>query len=130
MAVYGSLEKDVVHYYSFDLEEGERILSLSFQVLRCKRKGFSSCPGAPGSGIKDGRAATGAVGPAREASDLKILIAEGKSAASAVYEPFGPSSFIEWQRLTYPHQNRPATMRRFIAMLIVLATAQMAKVAL
>ena len=31
----------------------------------------------------------------REASNLKTLTAEGKSAANAVYEPFGPSSFIE-----------------------------------
>jgi MFS family permease len=48
----------------------------------------------------------------REASDLKNLIADGKSAASAVYEPFGPSSFIELAEINI---SAPESARYFAA---------------
>ena len=94
-AVYGSLEKDVVHYYSFDLEEGERIYLSLFKSSDAKEKDFLPALVLLGPGLEYGRDAAGQLALPREASNLKILTAEGKNAANAVYEPFGPSSFIE-----------------------------------
>ena len=63
-AVYGSLEKDVVHYYSFDLEEGERIYLSLFKSSDAKEKDFLPALVLLGPGLNDGRTAAGAVGPA------------------------------------------------------------------
>ncbi len=94
-AVYGSLEKDVVHYYSFDLEEGERIYLSLFKSSDVKERDFLPALVLLGPGLETGSLPPGQLALPREASNLKILTAEGKSAANAVYEPFGPSSFIE-----------------------------------
>jgi len=94
-AVYGSLEKDVVHYYSFDLEEGERIYLSLFKSADAKESDFLPALVLLGPGLN----ASGQLPPQltlpREASALKILTADGKNAAGAVYEPFGPGSFKE-----------------------------------
>ena len=84
-----------MHYYSFDLEEGERIYLSLFKSSDAKEKDFLPALVLLGPGLKTGGLPPGQLALPREASDLKILTAEGKSAASAVYEPFGPSSFIE-----------------------------------
>jgi len=110
-AVYGSLEKDVVHYYSFDLEEGERIYLSLFKSSDAKEKDFLPDLVLLGPGLKDGEKPDQLALP-REASDLKTLIAEGKSAASAVYEPFGPSSFIELAEINI---SAPESARYFAA---------------
>jgi hypothetical protein len=94
-AVYGSLLKDQVHYYSFDLQEGERIYLSLFKSADAKENDFLPAllllgPGLNTSGLPPGRLALPV-----QASDLKILPAESKGAANAVYEPFGPSSFKE-----------------------------------
>jgi len=94
-AVYGSLEKDVVHYYSFDLLEGERIYLSLFKSSDGKERDFLPALTLLGPGLKTGGLPPGHLALPPQASDLKILTAEGKSAANAVYEPFGPSSFIE-----------------------------------
>lgn len=96
-AVYGTLEKGIVHYYSFDLEEGERIYLSLFKSADPKEKDFRPAllllgPGLNGSAI--------ALPPENlslppQASGLRILAAESRDAATAVYEPFGPSSFRE-----------------------------------
>ncbi len=94
-AVYGSLEKDQVHYYSLDLEEGERIYLSLFKSADAKENDFLPAllllgPGLNASGLPPGQLSLPA-----QASDMKILAAESKGAADAVYEPFGPSSFRE-----------------------------------
>ena len=111
-AVYGSLEKDVVHYYSFDLEEGERIYLSLFKSSDAKEKNFLPALVLLGPGLKTGGLPPGQLALPREASDLKIQIAEGKSAASAVYEPFGPSSFIELAEINI---SAPESARYFAA---------------
>jgi hypothetical protein len=94
-AVYGALEKDLVHYYSFDLEEGERIYLSLFKTADLKEKDFLPAllllgPGLNGRSLLPERLAL-----PPQASSLKILAAESKDAATAEYEPFGPSSFRE-----------------------------------
>lgn len=94
-AVYGSLEKDVVHYYSFDLVEGEQIYLSLFKSSDAKEKNFLPALLLLGPGLKNGEKPARQLTLPPQASELKILTAEAKSAASAVYEPFGPSSFKE-----------------------------------
>ena len=94
-AVYGSLANDIVHYYSFDLEKGDRIYLSLFKSSDAKEKTFLPVLALLGPGLETGGEQPGHLTLPREAFDLKILTAEGKSAANAVYEPFGPSSFIE-----------------------------------
>ena len=94
-AVYGSLEKDAVAYYSFDLEAGERIYLSLFKSSDAREKDFLPSlvllgPGLNASGLLPEQLAL-----PRVALGLKILAADGKNAAGAVYEPFGPSSFQE-----------------------------------
>ncbi len=94
-AVYGSLLKDQAHYYSFDLQDGERIYLSLFKSAEAKENDFLPAllllgPGLNTSGLPPGQLALPV-----QASDLKILAAESKYAAAAVYEPFGPSSFKE-----------------------------------
>ena len=110
-AVYGSLEKDVVHYYSFDLEEGERIYLSLFKSSDVKERDFLPALVLLGPGLKDGEKPDHLALP-REASNLKTLTAEDKSAASAVYEPFGPSSFIELAEINI---SAPESARYFAA---------------
>jgi hypothetical protein len=94
-AVYGSLLKGQVHYYSFDLQEGERIYLSLFKSADAKEEDFLPAllllgPGLNASGLPPGQLAL-----PPQASGLKILAAESKGAVAAVYEPFGPSSFKE-----------------------------------
>jgi len=94
-AVYGSLEKDGVHYYNFDLEEGERIYLSLFKSSDAKERDFLPGLVLLGPGLKDGEKLARQLALPSQASALKTLAAEGKSAANAIYEPFGPSNFIE-----------------------------------
>ncbi|MGB5100515.1 MAG: hypothetical protein WBN94_07965 [Methanothrix sp.] len=98
-AVYGSLEKGGVAYYSFDLEAGERIYLSLFKSSDAKEGDFLPAlvllgPGLNTIGLPPGQSATSLLLPG-EASGLKMMAADGKSAAGVVYEPFGPSSFKE-----------------------------------
>ncbi|MDD1749915.1 MAG: hypothetical protein LUO89_08565 [Methanothrix sp.] len=96
-AVYGSLERDGVHYYSFDLEEGERIYLSLFKSSDAKEKDFLPALALIGPGLKTAEMPARQLSLPPQASRLKILAAEGKGkkAINATYEPFGPSSFIE-----------------------------------
>lgn len=96
-AAYGSLERGGVHYYSFDLEEGEIIYLSLFKSADAKEKDFLPGLVLLGPGLKGGKepARQLALPPQALASDLKMLAAESRGATTAVYEPFGPSSFIE-----------------------------------
>jgi hypothetical protein len=94
-AVYGTLDRDIVHYYSFDLEEGERIYLSLFKTADLKERDFLPAllllgPGLNGSALPPEKMAL-----PPQASSLKMLAAESKYAAAAEYEPFGPSSFRE-----------------------------------
>ncbi len=94
-AVYGSLEKDVVHYYSFDLEEGERIYLSLFKSSDAKEKDFLPALVLLGPGLNTSVLPPRQLALPRVALGLKILAANGKNEDGAVYEPFGPSSFQE-----------------------------------
>jgi hypothetical protein len=94
-AVYGSLEKNGVHYYSLDLEEGERIYLSLFKSADAKESGFLPALVLLGPGLNAGGQLPQQLALPREASVLKIRAADGNNAAGAVYEPFGPGSFKE-----------------------------------
>ena len=51
-AVYGTLERDGVHYYSFDLEEGERIYLSLFKSSDAKERDFLPALALLGPGLK------------------------------------------------------------------------------
>jgi hypothetical protein len=94
-AVYGSLEKDVVHYYSFDLEKDERIYLSLFKSSDAKEKDFLPALTLLGPGLNTSVQPPRQLALPRVALGLKILAANSKNADGAVYEPFGPSSFQE-----------------------------------
>ena len=94
-AVYGSLEKDGVHYYSFDLEEGERIYLSLFKSSDARENEFHPALALLGPELMTGGQPPVQLALPPQYPDLKILAADGKSAVNATYEPFGPSSFKE-----------------------------------
>jgi len=107
-AVYGTLEKDLVHFYSFDLQEGERIYLSLFKSADAEENDFLPVLLLLGPGLNAGGKAPGQLALPPQASGWKILAAEDKGAANAVYEPFGPSSFKEISEinLTAPQSAR------------------------
>jgi hypothetical protein len=94
-AVYGPLLQGQVHYYSFDLQEGERIYLSLFKSADAKEKDFLPALFLLGPGLNASGQPPGQLVLPSQASGLKILAAESKGAVAAVYEPFGPSSFKE-----------------------------------
>jgi hypothetical protein len=94
-AVYGTLDRDIVHYYSFDLEEGERIYLSLFKTADLNEKDFLPALLLLGPGLNGSAILPEKMDLPPQASSLKILAAESKGAFPAVYEPFGPSSFRE-----------------------------------
>ncbi|OPY53429.1 MAG: hypothetical protein A4E49_01394 [Methanosaeta sp. PtaU1.Bin112] len=94
-AVYGTLDKDIVHYYSFDLEEGERIYLSLFKTADLLEKDFLPALLLLGPGFGGSSHLPENLKLPPQASSLKILVAESRGAFPAVYEPFGPSSFRE-----------------------------------
>lgn len=107
-AAYGSLLKGQVHYYSLDLDEGERIYLSLFKSADAKEKDFLPALLLLGPGLNASGQPTEQLTLPPQASNLKIQAAEIKGAADAVYEPFGPSSFMEISEinLTAPKSAR------------------------
>jgi hypothetical protein len=94
-AVYGTLDRDIVHYYSFDLEEGERIYLSLFKTADPEEKDFRPALLLLGPGLNGSSLLSENLILPPKASGLKILAAVSKDAVASVYEPFGPSSFRE-----------------------------------
>ena len=94
-AVYGTLERDGVHYYCFDLLEGERIYLSLFKSSDAKERDFLPALALLGPGLNTDGLLPEQLASPTQASDLEILMAEDKNSANATYEPFSPSSFIE-----------------------------------
>jgi len=94
-AVYGSLGTDQVHYYSFDLEDGERIYLSLFKSADAKEVDFYPSLVLLGTGLNTSDLPSEQLALPREASGLKILAANSKNTDGTIYEPFGPSSFKE-----------------------------------
>ena len=94
-AVYGLLPEQAAHYYSLDRKEGERIYLSLFKTADPGESGFRPSLLLLGPGLEE------AIKPDQRpplppgAWELRLLRAESRIAASATYEPFGPSSFIE-----------------------------------
>ncbi len=94
-AIYGVLEPDVVQYYSFDMELGERIYLKLQKSADPEEKDFQPNLVLLGPGLEpSGQLPDDVVLPA-SLKDLGILTVHGSNAANATYEPFGPSSYIE-----------------------------------
>ena len=93
-AVYGSLEQSEAQYYSFDMEEGERIYFSLFKSADARERDFQPALVLLGPGLDAGVRPVPQLDLPPQASYLKMLAAEEKGTTSAVYEPFGPSSFI------------------------------------
>ena len=115
-AIYAVLENETVHYFSFDVREGERIYLGLLKSTDPADEGF--LPDllliGPGIGVQSGSSAQqpegntsleGAVLLENSAipkniilpeslKDLGALAADGREGITT-YEPFGPSSFIE-----------------------------------
>ncbi|MGV8175828.1 MAG: hypothetical protein ACP5OU_09020 [Methanothrix sp.] len=94
-ALYGSLQNDAVHYYSFEIEEGKLIQLSLFKSADMDEADFQPELLLMGPGLEDDIGAAGLPDLPGFASDFGLLRAEGMSAQAATYEPFGPSSFIE-----------------------------------
>ena len=97
-AAYGSLDGGA-HYYSIDVQQGDRIYLSLFKSTDPGERDFQPAlallgPGLPPENSTLPRSSLQLSLPPW-ATELKMVAAEARGAASAVYEPFGPSSFIE-----------------------------------
>lgn len=97
-AAYGSLDGGA-HYYSIDVQQGDRIYLSLFKSTDPGERDFQPAlallgPGLPPENSTLHRSSLQLSLPPW-ATKLKMVAAEARGAASAVYEPFGPSSFIE-----------------------------------
>jgi hypothetical protein len=111
--VYGSLYGNMTHYYSFDVEKGERIYLSLFKSTDRNEQSFSPELLLIGPKLTGEVARPGLTLLPGEASDLEIMAAEPKS-ASAAYEPFGPSSLIVLSEINI---TAPETARYYAAVL-------------
>jgi len=98
-AAYGSLGEGV-HYYSIDVQQGDRIYLSLFKSTDPKEKDFQPAlallgPELPSEGTVSPQLSRLQLSLPPQASELKISSARIGGSKSAVYEPFGPSSFIE-----------------------------------
>jgi hypothetical protein len=94
-AIYGVLEPDMVQYYSFDRELGERIDLMLSKSADPKEKDFQPNLVLLGPGLEPSGQLPDDVVLPTGLEDLGILTVQGSEAANATYEPFGPSSYIE-----------------------------------
>jgi hypothetical protein len=111
-AVYGSMEQSEAHYYSFDMEKGERIYLSLFRSADAKERDFQPALALLGPGLDAGVRPAPQLDLPPQASYLKMLAAEEKGTTSAVYEPFGPGSFIELAEINI---TAPESARYFAA---------------
>lgn len=94
-AIYGFLEPDMVHYYSFDMKKEERIYLNLLKSTDPEEKNFQPNLVLLGPGVEQsGQLPDDVVLPA-SLGDLGTLTVYGREAAKATYEPFGPGSYIE-----------------------------------
>lgn len=107
-AIYGSLPDDAAHYYSFDMDEGDRIYLSLFKSADCKESDFQPELLLIGPALNEEIRLAELPDLPGIASDLKFLRAEEKSAKAATYEPFGPSSFMDLSEIniTAPESAR------------------------
>ncbi len=109
-AVYGTLN-NAVHYYSIDSEEGERISVSLFKSTDPNEGDFQPAMVLLGPGLEGDRKALHLALPAA-AREMNAIAAEEASAKSAVYEPFGPSSFLEISKINI---TAPQSARYYVA---------------
>ena len=94
-AIYGILKPEMVQYYSFDRELGERLYLMLLRSTDLKDNDFQPNLVLIGPGVKSsGQLSKNVVLPA-SLKELGAMAVYGKRAANATYEPFGPSSYIE-----------------------------------
>lgn len=109
--VYGSLYGDETHFYSFDVGAGDRIYLSLFKSTDRNEEAFFPEIFLIGPNLMDQQEPSGLPTLPKEASDLKIMAAKPK-AASATYEPFGPSSLIILSEINI---TAPETARYYAA---------------
>jgi hypothetical protein len=111
-AIYGFLGPESAHYYSLDLEEGQRIYLSLLKSANPKEASFQ--PGfalmGPGLGIA-GQLPDQVRLPAAP-EDYGILAVTGRMPEQATYEPFGPSSYYDLAELDLP---APESARYYVA---------------
>ncbi|MDD1736342.1 MAG: hypothetical protein LUQ21_02655, partial [Methanothrix sp.] len=106
-AVYGLLPEQAAHYYSLDRKEGERIYLSLFRTADPAENGYRPALLLIGPGLKEDIKPDHLPPLPPGAWQLKLLRADEKT-ATATYEPFGPSSFIELAEIniTAPEAGR------------------------
>lgn len=91
---YGFLN-DAAHYYSMDVEEGERIRLSLFKSADPEEGDFHPALVLLGPGLPESSGPLPRLSLPPGASELRVMAAEAGGAEDAVYEPFGPSSLVE-----------------------------------
>ena len=107
-AVYGLLPEQKAHYYSLDRKEGERIYLSLFKTADPGESRFHPSLQLIGPGLDVAIKPDHWPALPPGALELKLRQAEEKTAISATYEPFGPSSFIDLAEIniTAPEAGR------------------------
>jgi hypothetical protein len=94
-AIYGFLEPDMVHYYSFDMMKDERIYLKLLKSTDPKEEDFQPNLVLLGPGLESSGQLPEDLALPASLKDPGVLTVYGREAANATYEPFGPSSYIE-----------------------------------
>jgi hypothetical protein len=111
-AIYGILKPEMVQYYSFDLEKGDRIYLGLLKSTDPKDRDFQPNLVLLGPGLKtSGELPKNVVLPAG-LENFGSLTVYGIGATNATYEPFGPSSYIEMAEI---NTSAPQSARYYAA---------------
>jgi hypothetical protein len=108
-AIYSFLEGGRPQYYRFDAEQGQRIYLSLLASTNLREVGFQPSMALLGPGLESkGDPPLGLEVPA----GYGHLAAEGHRAGSAIYEPFGPSSYYHLAEIDLP---APQSGRYYVA---------------
>ena len=101
-AIYGSLPPNSAQYYYLDLEKGQRIYLSLLRSTNPEEGDFLPGLALLGPGLDAGGQLPIQVTLPGSLEGYGFLSVPGRSAPSATYEPFGPSSFIKTAELDIP----------------------------
>jgi len=111
-AIYGTLEPGKARYYSFEIEEGQRIYLSLLTTTSLGDTGFSPSFALIGQGIQPEGELPGFV-EAQVPQGYGAIVLEGNRSEDASYEPFGPGSYYSLAKLNL---SAPESGKYYVAL--------------
>ncbi len=111
-AIYGFLGPESAHYYSLDLEAGQRIYLSLLKSANPKEASFQPGFALVGPGLEIAGQLPDQVRLPAAPEGYGILAVTGRMPEQATYEPFGPSSYYDLAELDLP---APESARYYVA---------------